>query len=391
MTHMNSRREGFALAATVLAMMVVGAIVTGGFYAASQESSIARSTDAGELALYVAETGLNNTIGTATGGTISAQTIGSPNTGSPVSVSYGGTTVGNYQVTITRIAPLLYVVRSTGTVTLAGPYSGSSHSVAAVVRVRNVDFDNDTAVQVYGDLTVGGNSDVNGNDWYYTNWTSCTTKTGTDAVTANPGSSINTNGSGQITGTVDQNATLTAANFTVFGDMTFNDVAALADYRFTANTTVNPQPQYTGSPTTCYTSVSTKDNWGHPTSTTDVCRNWFPIIEAQSDLNVQSANTGQGILLVRGDLDIQGGFTFYGVVVVLGEIRIAGTGGHINGTLIAYGQGDLNSSNSTLGNSLVQYSSCGIERAVAGNSKLARTTPIANRSWMDVSNIQNSY
>ena len=390
MRQMNSRREGFALAATVLAMMVVGAIVTGGFYAASQESSIARSTDAGELALYVAETGLNNTMGTATGGTLSTQTIGSPNTSSAVNVSYGGTTVGNYQVTITRISQLLYVVRSVGTVTLAGPYSGSARTVAAVVRVRSVDFDAHSAVTVYGDLTVGGNSEVDGNDWFYPNWAGCTATTGNKAVVANPASTVSTNGNGTITGTVDQTSTLSTANFTVFGDMSFNEVAALADYRIAAGTTIGPQPAYIGSPSTCNKAISTKDNWGAPESTTDVCKDWFPIIEAQGDLNIASSGTGQGILLVRGDLDIAGGFTFYGAVVVLGELRIPGTGGHINGTVYAYGQGDLNSSSSTLGNALVQYSSCGIARAVNGNSKLARTTPIANRSWMDVSNIQNS-
>jgi hypothetical protein len=260
-----------------------------------------------------------------------------------------------------------------------------------VVRVRTVDFDNDTAVQVYGDLVVGGSSEVDGNDWFDGTWSGCTTKTGTDAVVANPTSTVSTLGSGTITGTVDQATTLTTANFTVFGDLSFNEIAALADYRFTSNATVNPGPAYTGSPAVCNTGISTQDNWGHPTSTTDVCRDWFPIIEAQGDLSIQSSLYGQGILLVRGDLSIQGGFTFYGVVVVLGEIRIPGTGGHINGTVIAYGQGDLNSTNTTLGNALVQYSSCGISRAVLGNSKLARSIPVANRSWLDISAIRNSY
>jgi hypothetical protein len=210
-------------------------------------------------------------------------------------------------------------------------------------------------------------------------------------VIANPTSTITTNGSGTITGNIDQSTTLTTADFTVFGDMTFNEVASLADYRFPSDVTVGPQPFYTGSPTACNTAYYTQENWGAPTSTTDVCRDWFPIIEVQQNMLISSGGTGQGILLVRGDLEITGGFTFYGVVVVLGEVRITGTGGHINGTLITYGQGDLNSTSTALGNSLVQYSSCGIERAVAGNNKLARSTPIANRSWLDISSIQNSY
>ena len=273
-----------------------------------------------------------------------------------------------------------------------GPASGALARRLARVESRNVTCMH--PAPVFWARARGANvCDADGNiyDWFHASWSGCSTQTGTDAVVANPTSSVNTFGGGTITGTTDQSTTLTAADFTVFGDLNFNEIAALADYRFTSNTTVNPQPAYTGSPAVCHTNKSTKDNWGHPTSTTDVCRNWFPIIEAQGDMSIQSSAYGQGILLVRGDLSIQGGFTFYGVVVVLGEIRIPGTGGHINGTVIAYGQGDLNSTNTTLGNALVQYSSCSIERAVLGNSKLARSTPIANRSWLDISNIQNSH
>ncbi|HEX6559064.1 MAG TPA: hypothetical protein VF021_06360, partial [Longimicrobiales bacterium] len=197
---------------------------------------------------------------------------------------------------------------------------------------------------------------------------------------------------GQITpsGSINYTA-MDSTDFNVFGEIGFDELASMANYRFPSSLTVGPQPAYTGLPLQCNTTISTQDNWGAPTNPADACFTWFPIVYAQQNLRISSGGTGQGILLVEGDLEVSGGFTFYGVVVVRGTIRMTGTGGHINGTLITYGDGDLSSTSTTLGNSVVQYSSCGIERAVLGNPLLARVTPIANRSWMDMSTILNSY
>ena len=47
------------------------------------------------------------------------------------------------------------------------------------------------------------------------------------------------------------------------------------------------------------------------------------------------------------------------------------------------------STSSVLGDALVSYSSCSIERAVLGNSALTKVRPIAMRSWVDLSNVVN--
>ena len=52
-------REGFALAGALLALVVVGALVTGSFFAASQESAIGVSSRYNDEAMYVAEYALN--------------------------------------------------------------------------------------------------------------------------------------------------------------------------------------------------------------------------------------------------------------------------------------------------------------------------------------------
>ncbi len=384
---MNSRQEGFALAAAVLAMLVVGAIVTGGFYAASQEGQITKSTDAANMALYIAETGLNNTIGAVNARTM--QNYAQPSTNvitTSTAVTYGGRTVGTYSSTIYRLGQAVYLVRSQGTVTLAGPYNGASRTLAQLIKLKKADFDNNTAFQVYGDLTVSGTSDVNGADAYPGTWSDCSTKSGTAAVTANPTSAVTTSGSGAINGTVSRQA-MDSATFNVFGDMGYDEVAAMANYTYAPGLLINPGAVW--SLDVCTT--SDWQNWGEAIVSTNPCYTWYPIMHATGDLHISSSGSGQGILLVDGNLDITGGFTFYGVVVVRGELRSTGTGGHINGTVWAYGGGDLGSTSYASGSSLVQYSSCSIERAVVGTSKLARGYPVANRSWFDVTNVQNGY
>ena len=379
---MQSRREGFALAATILAMLVVGAIVTGGFYAASQEGQIARSTSSADDALFIAETGMTNTMVQTTPTTLTGIALSGSLNGSATNVTVGGQTLGNYVARIARVSDRLFVISATATVTRGGRYAGATHQVASLLRLRTADFDNQAAVMVYGDLAVGGNAEVDGTDYYPSSWTGvgCSLTTGTAAVLTNPSTTVSTSGSAVITGpTVRQ--PLTANDFNVFGDITWLDLVSMKDK--TVSGTINPAPVVVSG--VCDMTLNT--NWGS-SSPTNACYNYFPIIYAPGNLNISSSNEGQGILLVEGDLDITGGFNFYGVAVVKGTIRIPGTGGHINGTTLVYGDGQIATTSATsTGNSLLQYSSCSIQRAVLNNTSLTRLTPIVNRSWMDISAI----
>ena len=391
MNVMQSRREGFALAGAVLAMVLVGAIVTGGFYAAHQESQVTRSSELADLAQYIAEQGLETVVSSTNANTLNAlATNGGPDTlASAVNVQYGGKTVGNYTVTINRLTQWLFSVSSTGTVTIgqAGNNSNSQRTVTNVVRIRNVDFDNQTAVQVFGDLTVTGTSDVVGADHFDSSWTGCSTTSGSAAVVANTGSTVQTQGAGQIQRTVSHQS-LGAGNFTVFGDLTWSDLVSMATNVYSAGANPSPTPTTTGSPPVCNT--SNVNNWGAPTQPTHVCANHFPIIYTPGNMSISSNTSGQGILLVAGDLQIQSQFEFYGPIIVMGSIDFQG-GAEIHGSVLAYGGGVLNDLSSTAGNMIVQYSSCAIARATQGASGLVRGVPIRNRSWMDQTAIQNSF
>ena len=377
-----ARREGFALAATILAMLVVGAIVTGGFYAASQEGQVSRALQGSNDALYIAETGLNNALGSITYKNLKNITIGQDSPFTAQNVSVNGTVIGNYQVTAVRMNELLYFFTSVGTQTRGGRYAGATREVSSAVRIRSADFDTEAAVVVYGDLDLRGTSDVNGTDAYPTAWTAdCpATDPTTNAIVTNPTSTVVTDRRTTITGNVSRE-TLTTGDFTVFGDLTWNEVVAMKTW--TVSGTMNPSPSLTG--LACNTADI--NNWGAELPT-HACYNHFPILYAPGDLHISSGGYGQGILLVAGNLTISGGFTFNGVVVTLGEIMMTGTGGHVNGTTMAYGGGNFDAVNDIRGDSLLQYSSCSIERAVLNNNALSRAIPIRHRSWMDMSSIK---
>jgi hypothetical protein len=391
MNVVKGRREGFAMVGAVLAMVLVGAIVTGGFYAAHQETQVTRSTELGDLAQYIAEQGMETVIGTTNATALDAMTQDVPQTvANAVNVQYGGRTVGNYTVTITRVANMMYVVRSTGTVTIgqAGNNTNSTRTLSNVIRRRTIDMDNQTAMQVYGDLTVAGTSDISGTDTYRSNWSGCTTvSSGTAAVTAQPDANVTTQGSGAIAGTVRRD-TMTASDFTVFGDMTWSEITSLATNIFNADVTLSDiNPTVTGGGV-CNTADI--DNWGAPTNNSNACSQYFPIIWAKGNMHITSNSTGQGILLVSGNLSIQSQFEFYGPVIVMGTVDFQG-GSQIIGSVFAYGGGILGADNTTAGNMIVQYSSCGIQRAIMGATGLSRGVPIRNRSWMDLTAVQNSY
>ena len=396
MSVMQSRREGFALAGAVLAMVLVGAIVTGGFYAAHQESQVTRSSELGDLAQYIAETGLETVVSSTNAATLNAlATAGGPDTiASAVPVQYGGKTVGNYTVTVNRLTTYLFSVSSTGTVTIgqAGNNSNSRRTVTSVVRIRQVDMDNQAAIQVFGDLTVTGTSNVIGNTDSNLSgtWSGCTSQTGTSAVLTQSGTTIQTQGSGNIQGPITT-TTLNASNFTVFGDLTWSDLVSMATNVYAANSSlsqITPTTSGTGPSTVCNTSDI--NNWGAPTQNTHLCFNHFPIVYAPGDLSISSNTAGQGILLVQGDLHIQSQFEFYGPIIVMGQIDIQG-GANLMGSIMAYGGGNIDSNNTTAGSMSVAYSSCAISRAVNGASGLVRGVPIRNRSWMDMTAIQNSF
>lgn len=380
-----SAREGFALASALLALVIVGALVTGGFYAANQESATARSTRNADEAVYIAEQGINRVIGTQTVAYLNSLadgTVAGPDTGY---VTAGADTIGVYSYTIRKLANRLALVTSKGVAMAGGRPLKATHSLATVVRTVYVGFPMNRAVQTYGSLDLGGNATISGADTFPNNWNGCSSAGTKSSIVAKDSTLITDKGSSTITGPISQDSSMAASDFFGYGDVNYTDLANMATIVLAGGTTITTTGPALDASGACDHSVKT--NWGAPTDSTNACYMYWPIIHATGDLHISSSTSGQGVLLVDGDLDMSGGFNFYGVVIVTGSLTTSGTGAHIYGSALLYSGGVLSETSTAIGNSVVNYSSCAIKRAQDNLTGVARPVPLTTRSWFDLSAI----
>ncbi len=378
-----SARDGFALVGALLALVVVGALVTGGFYAVNQESTTASSSRNADEAGYIAEQGLNRVLGTMSANdfnSLAPYTTVGPDTGY---VTTGADTLGLYVYTIRKFANRLAYVGSRGVLMRHGQPMSAAHSLATVLRTINVSFPADRAVQTYGSLDLGGNATISGADTIPTNWNDCTSSGTKASIVAKDTTLITDKGSSVIVGPIQQDTALDNSSFFSYGDLSYDDLAAMATISLPAGITITSTGPLLTASGACDHSVKT--NWGAPTDSTNACYMYWPIIHAQGDLHISSSTTGQGVLLVDGNLDMTGGFNFYGVVIVKGSMTTSGTGAHLYGSALLYDGGVLSETSTALGNSVVNFSSCAIKRAQENLTGVVRPVPLATRSWFDLS------
>lgn len=380
-------RDGFALPVAVFALVIVGVLVTGGFYMARQETRIGIASAHAQSAFYMAERGLFHVLGTWDPADLSGVAAWDSYTRVDTLPD------GHWAVTVTPMTQRLFYLDARGTSTEGGAmWSGATRRIGVVARVIIPTMSPPAALTTQGSLQIGGSSMVQGNDSIPAGWGALCDST---ALTDMPGilvdDSTNVTYSGnnyEIDGNppIAEDSTISTSTLLDFGELEWDELVAMAEKVYSTTTTITntfPDSVQVGSDWECQ--KSTLDNWGDPIYPGAVCSNYFPIIYAAQDLKINSKGVGQGILLVEGDLEVQGGFTFFGPVIVKGELKTAGTGGHFNGGVIAANV-DLSTS-TVLGNALVSYSSCAVERALMYNSQLAKARPLANRSWVDLSSI----
>lgn len=380
----SQRREGFALAVAIFAIVVIGGIVAGAFFASNQDYKIGRNTLLQERALAVSEYGLNQAI--STWNVTTNTTMANGATTAPVLYSVTAQTGGNNAVDqatvrVTRLSDLTFWAVSEGQVG-TGVSSGARRRTGAILKLYVPQINIRGALTVRGALKIGGSSSINGYDNKPTGW-NCK-----DALPAKPG--IATSDATQITTSgctslncVDGNpkvATDPLANqdstYFEFGGVSWNDMVRSANIIISGSP--RPRPSYNADGS-C--KKSDTENWGDVNRIPLLpgkCEGYFPIIYSPGDIDFQGGK-GQGILLVEGDLKVTGGFEFFGPVIVKGKLVTSGTGGHFNGGVMASNV-DLEQ-NSVLGDAVINYSSCAIAAAVMGSTL---PTPAIQRGWADM-------
>ena len=368
------RRKGFALAVAMVAIVVIGALIAGAFFTSTQEYRIGRNSLMDQRAFSAAETGVTQPVQ----GWLKALNV---------STAIGATrldtltiTGGSYAVRrVTKVDSSTFWIMSDGYAgTGVGPLA-SHHRVNAIYRLAVPSFDILGALTVRGKVEVEGSSKVDGSDQIPDPWTTsgvCPAASGGKAGVAAPDTSLvcngkcpeNTSEKQRIFGYPAQSQNPAAADtltYFKYGDQTWNTLIANADISLSGGS-YKSLPSLTGS--AC--NYSDPYNWGDPARTT-ACADYFPIIFINGDLKIQANSRGQGVLLVAGDMEMAGGFEFIGIIIVRDDIKSTGNGNKISGSAFAGNTYTTDNTNIT-GNSEIQYSSCGIDRATKGSAVITR-------------------
>ena len=380
-----SDERGIALAVAVFALVVIGALVAGAFFAGRLEQQTGRNTLMAAEAAEAAEAGLNDALAGQTATTLLALPI-NPNPPSPANATaLPNLTLASGRTatrSINRLTEHVFLLRSIGTRTDASGGQMASRSVAQLIRLVQLDIDVAAGLTALGDVTLTGASEVSGLDEVPDLWAGvdCPPLQDVTGIRYNEGD-VTFSGNGTVQGAPDTLKDNSLTTNSMKED--FDKLKTLATLILSANNPPATGPVYTVTiPPRCDKSV--ESNWGEPFIQTDPCSNYFPIIYHNGNLALQGGR-GQGILLVEGDLTATGGMVFYGPVFVTGTLSTAGNkneGAKFYGGVIA-GNVTLDDTNKLAGQALVTYSSCAIRRALQNSSTPAA---LAERSWVQVYN-----
>lgn len=390
----HTRRAGFAMPAVIGGLIIIGILVTAGFYMARQELRIGVASKHANMAVNIAQAGANEVMANWNGYQLG-------NIAPWDSTTITGTTQGgNWSVKIHNANNFVYFLTATGNVTEGGAlWAGATRTIGINAKILFADIDPPGALTTRGQVNVGGNADVSGINVTPPTFAPYCTGLPTnnmpgivlDDVVGSPptgsGSNPHTQGSGAIAGNPPfvEDPTIVDDTFTNFGDMTFDELVLFAqiegkDVSSVGNFNGISPDSIIGPPKRCNT--ATLLNWGDPDRPAGICGAYFPLIYRNGNMTIQSNSYGQGILLVEGNLEMRGGFRFYGIVIVQGSFVTGNGGAEIFGAVLASNSADLTQTFS--GTGAVHYSRCAVTRAVLNNASLSRARPLEERSWVDL-------
>ncbi|HET7583739.1 MAG TPA: hypothetical protein VFK13_02470 [Gemmatimonadaceae bacterium] len=381
----SQRRPGVALALAIGAIVVIGALIAGVFFASTQEYRIGRNSLLETRALTATEYGMYAMVATA--GSIAdsgwnTQWNGMLGNGQMVTRVYSPGSGATDTVRLTRLNTKDFLLVSEGIATLGGTSDAEARRrIGALVTLATPNMKFLGALTSRGATKIGGSSLIDGNDHVYSGWGCPAAGPALPGLTVQDVSMVSTSGCKSLScldgdpKVAEDPAAADTSTYFQYGDMDWATLTASASKIIPAGGSpggVAPQLNADG---TCNTTPL--GNWGDPTKA-GACANYFPIIYAKGDLSL-SGGIGQGILLVEGDLSVQGGAEFFGPVIVRGMLKTTGTGGHFNGGVMAANV-DLDQ-NTVLGNAVINYSSCVLNAALT-----AAATPMlaGQRAWVEL-------
>lgn len=366
-----SDERGIALVIAIFALVVIGALVAGTFFAGRLEQRSGLNSVYAAQAFEAAEAG-NAQVLLQWDPVVRNVLVQGGHDTMPT-VSLGGTLSASS--IITRVSPSVFMIRTEGERLSPGGNVLARRLLSKLVRLDTPEMDIQAAVTARNRVNVGGNAEIEGHDSIPAGWGGCGALNDLAGVRTNDtvitGNSASTDGDPP---TITRDSTVTDSLFSG----PFEALKDEADIILPGGSYNGMAPSVVDVPPRCDYSQIT--NWGEPgvagVFPVPQCQNYFPIVLKEGNLQLQDGR-GQGVLLVSGDLMIRGNFEFTGLVIVLGQVETRGTGNKINGALLA-SNANLGDLSSFLGNPEVIYSSCAVSRALSNS---ATVEPLGRRSW----------
>ncbi|MGD8699858.1 MAG: hypothetical protein PVJ43_11235 [Gemmatimonadales bacterium] len=371
--------SGFALAMAVFALVLLAAVVAGGYFSASQEFQIGRGMRSVTTSFYSGEAGILQVLDQWDPVAYGALQPGDTQIVGPVSFEGGG----SYTAFVVRVgsdsAKRYYYIEAVGRP--PGANQGQRRQ-AAVARTWIPDLCCDAAAKVIEYVNFGGGAQpiitgLNTNPPGSWPANACSGFSGDSlpGVVLSPGGAVND--PSRVSGypaAIVSDPTLSETTIFDFGDLTYDELAAMADIQLPDSFSFGgSQPTVVNGD--CDKSSSL--NWGAPSDPNSPCFDYFPIIHVNGSIDLTGSGGGQGILLVDEDLKMNGPFEFYGIVMVKDDLTL---GGPVDYYGAAYVGDDMFISGAT---PRFWYSSCAAQRAVY-LSKLGRPRLLPQRAWVEL-------
>jgi hypothetical protein len=371
--------RGMALAVAIFALVVVGALVAGAFFAGNQEQRVGENTRRLEKSFGVAEYGIANQMLTWQPDSFNLR----PNYPSDsvaisaTTAAAGGGTYGGWVLKLNNDLFMLDIV-GTDSMSRAGRAfgGGARQRIGLITRLKPLEVDVQASLTTQGSVSLQGNAQVNGSDATPTGWTNCDAPGASQAGIRTDGGSVTTGGNAIVTGNppVKNDPSVSDSTFTQFGDLGWSDLVAMATINLPSGT-YQTQPSFTGTGACDKTDLQ---NWGDGMNPSSACGSYFPIIYINGDATLNGVQ-GQGILLVNGTLSVQGSYEFYGIAIMQGDLKTSG-----GGSTEAHFWGGTMSKNADLsvqnlsGKATINYSSCALTRALQATAMPAM---MRSRGW----------
>src|SRR6266576_3850129 len=364
--------RGMALAVAIFALVVVGALVAGAFFAGTQEQRVGENQRRVQQSFGVAEAGAQERVMSWIPDSMNKRKL-YPLDSVPIPNAPAPNGTGSYGGFSYKLGPNIFLIDVTGRdrASAAGPVAGGGGArqrIGLITRIAPVDFGIHASLTTQGGVNLTGNADVNGNDQVPDGWANCDLPGPAQAGIRDPGANVGTNGNGSVQGNppVVNDPTINNNSFTNFGGATYAQLAARANITLGPGT-YKTNPRFNGA----LCDKTDQLNWGDGLNPTSACGSYFPIIHLTGNVTL-NGDQGQGILLVDGNLQVDGSYQFFGITIVQGDLRTGGGGNtdaHFWGGVMAQ-NADLSMQNLS-GKATLNYSSCSILTALQATSAIS--------------------